>query len=808
MHITELSGNITSPDGQPWSFPLSSKVLIVGGNGAGKTRILHGLNLVLRGATDDLLGKNNVKSPQALFTLAPFTGAGELFVHADFDTGVEGAWGTERLDDGTIKKPTHEPPVGVNLAACFPLASVKDALSGDDNARKTFLGWIAKDIGAEDVLACIPTTVQEAFRAIYDRQQGNVIDKLNATRDYAQARASEIAAEAASAAMVVAATEANLEPRPAPNAIAEVRAALAAWQEARGRAVRFEEWTRGAQARAEAVQAQAVQQAERETAASALAQWVAYEASLAAPVLDIPAAPANSEKMAQAATLLAGHGDQCPACGANPGFEHIEAWRLFYEQSIAEYRSRQASAQQAHAAAMAQHNQQIRQAREQIAKWQARKHAAEMALARLGGACAPSEAPPDPQVTVAACDQSIATLTASLEHMLRIEGAWSAVTTVETGAASTKGDRTVFDAIAGACKIAVNSLLDAHVEAFSALVQKHLPAEWVFRLDTENGFAIGYTRGDMHHRALSGAERDALLVAIAMAVAELGGEGADGKKPKRKSRIKQHEARVAAPYQIVIPEDRERRADTLARLMRAWTPYEGQVVLTSTKLPKGGVPKGWTVVDLDAWHKERGTTPGAMVAGGDAEGTDDEGENGGEAPEPLDAADAPNDGGIAAATPTNGHEPNGHGTNGAGAGFLPPPSMFPGMPPAPAPTALVEAPTEPEAPAVEEWYYHEATASYITLTAAEAATAPDMEYVGDDAARQAHEQAQMDRPTYPEGILASLGYDAEQVAMLPVGSIRRDYLEKNRIPVERVEVTSTAVAVKDGNGNILIRMEA
>jgi hypothetical protein len=676
----------------------------------------------------------------------------------------------------------------VNLAACFPLAAVKAALSGDDTARKTFLGWIAKDIDAEDVFACIPTTAQEAFRAIYDRQQGNVIDKLNATRDYASARASEITAEASNASLVVKAAEANLEPRPAPQAIAEVRAALAAWHEARSRAASFEAWQRGAPARTEAGQVSAAQRVERETAIAALAQWTAYEATLAAPVLAAVEAPGNMEQMVHAAALLVGHGDQCPACGSTPGFENIEAWRLYYEKSVGEYRAKHAAAQQQHQEAQRAHAQQQQQVREQIVKWQARKHAAEIALAQVSSA---ATAPVDPQTTVQACDQSIATLTATLEHMLRVDGAWAAMAAT-TNAASPKEDRAVYDAVSSACRAAAASLLETHVDAFSALVQKHLPTEWVFRLDTENGFAIGYTRGSMHHRALSGAERDALLVAIAMAVAELGGESPDGKKPKRKSRIKQHEARAAAPYQLVIPEDRERRADTLARLMRAWTPYEGQVVLTSTKLPKGGVPKGWTLIDLDAWHEERGTTPGAMSEAGNPEtgaaGADDA----------TAGADGPD---------TTEGASDGQPTLTTDGLLPPPPSLFPGATQAPLPPPpAITVPAPP--PAREEWYYHEGTDSYVTLTAEEAASAPDMDHVGDDAAKGAHEQARMDRPTHPEGALVTLGYDAAQIALLPVGSVRRNYLEKNKIPEERVKVTAKDVAVMDDSGSVILRVEA
>jgi hypothetical protein len=83
-----------------------------------------------------------------------------------------------------------------------------------------------------------------------------------------------------------------------------------------------------------------------------------------------------------------------------------------------------------------------------------------------------------------------------------------------------------------------------------------------------------------------------------------------------------------------------------------------------------------------------------------------------------------------------------------------------------------------------------------------------MDHVGDDAAKGAHEQARMDRPTHPEGALVTLGYDAAQIALLPVGSVRRNYLEKNKIPEERVKVTAKDVAVMDDSGSVILRVEA
>lgn len=740
MHIETLTGNITAPGGVPWTFRLGEKTLLLGSNGAGKTRIFHGLNLILRAATDDLQGKNNVKSAQTLIGLAPFTGPGDLYVHGTFDNGVEGAWGVSRRPDGTIKTPDPEPPTGVDVENCFPLAAVRAALSGDQNAKKTFLEWVAHDIPVDDVKASIPPASHAKFMDIYERQHGNPIERLNAVLAYASARALEVNAEIARHEATVAKYSAGLASCPTDADIQQGRSVLQAWQGAMQRAIAYEAYTPMDRSKVEA-DLQVVTH-NMEQARAAAGQWRAA-ASVPPPEYVEAPMPASIRQMEGSIVALSAvdaSTTQCPCCGAHPGSAQLLAWRGYYESQVAEARAQRDALRQAHTAVLTQHATSIAEAKQGQAYWEEQYRQLERESARLSAQLSVTAPPPEnPGVTAADAHAQVQKVSQGVDDLIHLAGAWSVLNTAQSELASLRTEQPAYVALAAACKEAVRSLLETHAGEFVKRVQAYLPEGWTFYLDVADDLVLGYWRDGMLHTALSGAERDAMLVAIAMVVADLGVGGNGGKR--KQSRIKKRAA-AESRYMLVTPEDRDRDPVTLAKLMRAWSEFPGQVVVASTKLPKGGIPKGWTVVDVDAWLREQGG-PGEKV------------------PKEESGEKTPSDKSPAETLQVKSwfyHDPSGH---------------------------YVQLSEEEAADAADLAYVggdtekatHEALQSRPTLP-----------------------------PAAETDILRGLGYDDDAIALLPKDSLRRKYIVDNGVPAAQVDVLPRQITVRDPQGKLLVTL--
>ena len=50
---------------------------------------------------------------------------------------------------------------------------------------------------------------------------------------------------------------------------------------------------------------------------------------------------------------------------------------------------------------------------------------------------------------------------------------------------------------------------------------------------------------------------------------------------------------------VLIPEDRAWDGKTLSSVMRAFSKFDGQVIMASTIRPTGRTPRGWKIVDMD-----------------------------------------------------------------------------------------------------------------------------------------------------------------------------------------------------------------
>ena len=120
----------------------------------------------------------------------------------------------------------------------------------------------------------------------------------------------------------------------------------------------------------------------------------------------------------------------------------------------------------------------------------------------------------------------------------------------------------------------IKALLFENSLSFVEGVNKFMPQDWVFDLQTEGSLQVGLVRGGVLHTALSGAEWATVTAAVAMAM-----------------------PRSSTPH-VVIPEDRAFDPNTLRSILKSFASYEGQVLITAVARPKGRLPKGWTVIDL------------------------------------------------------------------------------------------------------------------------------------------------------------------------------------------------------------------
>jgi hypothetical protein len=132
------------------------------------------------------------------------------------------------------------------------------------------------------------------------------------------------------------------------------------------------------------------------------------------------------------------------------------------------------------------------------------------------------------------------------------------------------------------CELTVKSLLAEQSDLFSAKVNNYLPDAWSFGvLLSRSGrdvFQMGILRDGILHCALSGVEWATLVTAISAAVA-------DG-------------IRKTTPI-VLIPEDRAWDSKTIASAIRAFSNFDGQVIMASTVRPSGRIPKDWTFIDMD-----------------------------------------------------------------------------------------------------------------------------------------------------------------------------------------------------------------
>lgn len=569
------------------TVPLSQYTLITGNNGAGKSSVTLALTLALSGMAFNIQGRRRVKLAERLRRLGP----SPLTATATFSDGS-----TSTFELGATTEPSVSPHPLIDAARLFPLIAVEDALASEDKAaRATFLGWIGASLTEADVLAKVDTELHAKFREVASAQSGSWPEKVEAAATYAKKRAAAIKAD-------VQAKEEALKGLPlAPSAerIAYVEQQRKLGQELLTQAVAYE----AAAAASLTPEKRADLEAQRTTAQQGVAFYEAEVARcqqwLEANPLpgEEPSTPAPPElaKLGCAVALLADAPEgTCPLCSRT--YEYVGALRDYLTQqkaaliaawethSKAKFDAANASYAQAVEArnGVIAHNNQAATAAQQ---WRTHLTQVEAQLAAV------PTLPPKPPLTAAAVRDALTPLNVERDQLQRAQGAAAPAETLRASIKGLEADLLLYPKLQTACASAISALLSGLQATFEEAVQKYLPDGLTFGADfSEDSFQVGLRAGG---RLLdpSEAQRTAVTVAMAMAVAELGG----GVKKKGRAAAKK-----GACYMLVIPEDRDWDVDTLGQVMRAWGKFPGQVIIEATEKPRGKFPAGWTHVDVGA----------------------------------------------------------------------------------------------------------------------------------------------------------------------------------------------------------------
>lgn len=571
--IEAVQSNVKSDTWPGWTVRFDSpKVLIVGHNGAGKSRIANALELALSGRATDVVGRDP-KAPAELAALAP-PGQGELFARATWTIGSPtwrtASWSMGIKHDGSASKP-HWSAVGanVNTADLLPVRALEEALHGSaDGARSFFLNVIADRIGDADVLARLPSAFHPAWQTLLT--QGNsTVSRLLQKIDHAKVKAREYKAEQRNADIVIQSIGERLHAQPTESQLAELTETIE----------QLSATINGLETQARFIQAH--------VARAVLPVWMQAVANIAAPVVfGVPDHSATIALLESAATIaqtgIDKHLSTCPICAQGVSAYTYADTRDRARAMIDELRA-------------ASQPPTLQLAVVEVNGFTygidvARQYVAQLAAQTLLGVDIGPEPAGPPELW------STDTLTAERDRLARVRqetvtnlstmradiGRWADVSRARDRSADAARQIDEWDRTVAAFSAVRDELIASAVDVFTGEVDKYLPTGDAFglRLNDDAGrevFQMGLIRAGVpgglpvFHAALSGAEE--LRVLSALAAVCSGGRG------------------------VVIPRERAHDAGTLGEAMRALVAAPGQIILTSTVLPEGSTD-GWQVIDV------------------------------------------------------------------------------------------------------------------------------------------------------------------------------------------------------------------
>jgi len=467
--VERLVTNLKTADGQPKTYALGPKTLIIGPNGSGKSGIQQSLQLALIGSADDLVGRMNVRDSGMLMSMVS---AERLSIHAKLNSGEDYVFVAK--DGG---RPSHD----TGAEALLPLQQVREVLEGSAaTARKAFLTWAATEVTSGDVLEMVPEIYRNKFLDISHAvgRSMTTIESLLATLEYVGKRQRDAMKEASGAEALLISLTDDLEPCPTEE---DINAAK--WQ-----------------ADLLTKRASAVREAQKQQ--ELLLQKVAeVREKLAKPVTP-PAPQPNAferkfyESMAYAASFAVEKGvESCPLCSSPVGKAHVSMCGEFYQRQAQAMAMPLAAPAVDTTALMARLNE----LGEQLSRIE------EMANLNLGDA---------EDAASAAQDHYLA--------LRNLADRWANLKRARDTAAEMSRESETYKGMKKELEHVVGELLKRVASSFIARVQAYLPKSWTFGMQfVENGkeiFRLGLMAGKKLRSALSGAEWTSILCAISMAV--------------------------------------------------------------------------------------------------------------------------------------------------------------------------------------------------------------------------------------------------------------------------------------------------
>jgi len=559
-YVASVHSNLKSPlpGGDAWNIELYPKTLLVGSNTSHKSSVIQSVELALAGSADDIVGRNAVADAALLMTL---TSSDELGVSARLSDGEAALFNVSRKG-GAIKKPQHVGP-GESVL-CY--RDIRKALAGSAaTARKAFLGWVASGVTKNDVLAHLDTAVHSRYQDIADHvgRDKDAVDTLLAITEYAGKKARDTSKEIKGAEAIVEEIGANVESRPSEGDVAAVKAAYERAKTELENALRADSGT----GLTEFEKTKKMAEAE-----ASIEQWQ-KEATTCAKQLELAKAdsPTKPEHFEMASPLLDwavnNDVDQCPACSSAVGKAHMILCRDFYDGQVQQWEQANAASIEA----VEQLSSELAVTEGHLKQWWDEYHRLEEVPIATGSGASVTEARSQ-------LDAAQLAMTSTEVAVSK----WDQLVSARERLSSLGLDLERSKILKKECESAVGALLDEQTDSFVDRVSGYLPDGWDFSVHLRDGtrevFRMGLLRDNQLHCSLSGAEWATVVTAISMAVSE--------------------RTRSSSPV-VLIPEDRAWDGKTLSSVMRAFSKFDGQVIMASTIRPTGRTPRGWQIVDMD-----------------------------------------------------------------------------------------------------------------------------------------------------------------------------------------------------------------
>jgi len=561
-YVSRVFSNLKSPlpNGDAWAVDLAPKTLLVGSNTSHKSSVIQSVELALSGSADDIVGRSAVADAALLLTLAP---SDELGMNATTSDGDVYSYNVKYGDNGKIRKPYHIGPG----ASALTHRTVREALSGSAaTARKAFLSWACDDASLEDVLAHIPSELHAKYRDIaeYMGHDKDPVGTLLTVAQYANKKQRDASKEAKGAESLLESMGDVADVRPTDEQILRARTTATNLRETLRRAI---EASGNGMSRDEHEKAVA-------QASAALATWENQRDIALAAIREAEASVPELSPTVQPGVdilnvALDNNVESCPVCSSAVGAEHLVRCRDFYAGQLSDWQKLTETARLSVEATKAE----AQGAENNAIEWKSQlEHLASVNI--IEHSSSPADVM-EVQTKLEIANKAVSSMEAQVEQ-------WESIAQARDRVFSMKDEASEYKLLKDATEKAVGYLLDERVDSFVKRVATYLPGDWNFGIELKDGkrevFRMGLRCGSKLHCALSGAEWASVTTAIAMVVSE--------RLPMK-------------DVAVLIPEDRAWDAKTLSSVMRAYGDFSGQVIMASTVRPKGKVPKGWTIIDMD-----------------------------------------------------------------------------------------------------------------------------------------------------------------------------------------------------------------